>query len=297
MLSRIAKYSAKNILRNTFLSISSVFVLTLLMVFINILVLLNWLSYKLIDSINSKLTISLYLDEKYWELSLDVKDLIEDINNLGTDVSVDFKSKEDILEEMRLKEPNLVKILERTNPLPDTIVLSNMWLSDYRKINTIVENRLYILSTEELDWDIQEHFSNYTSQYKNIESVINILDILKMWLNVIIVIFLVSIATIIYSVIWNFIYYYKDEIYITKLVGWSNRFIYWPFILQWIIYSLLAFLFNLILFTILLNNLNSVFWYLYEFNFSNMLLFIEMITFVWIWWLSGFFSSRRYLRW
>lgn len=295
MLFRITKYSIKNILRNTFLSISSVFVLTLLMVFINILVLLNWLSYKLIDSINSKLTISLYLDEKYGELSLDVKDLIEDINNLNTDVAVDFKSKEDILEEMRLKEPNLVKILERTNPLPDTIVLSNIWLSDYKKINTIIENRMYILSTEEIEWDIEEHFSNYTAQYKNIESVIDILDLLKMWLNVIIIIFLVSIATIIYSVIWNFIYYYKDEIYITKLVGWSNRFIYWPFVLQWIIYSLLAFIFNLVLFTILLNNLNSVFGYLYEFNFSNTLLLIEMLTFISIWGFSWFFSSRRYL--
>jgi len=39
---------------------------------------------------------------------------------------VEYKTKDDIINEIRLKEPNLVKILERNNPLPDTIVLSNI---------------------------------------------------------------------------------------------------------------------------------------------------------------------------
>jgi cell division transport system permease protein len=82
MLSRIAKYSVKNILRNKFLSISSILVLTLLMFFINILVILHDVSFKLIDSINSKLTISLYLNEEYNKNSIEVIDLIEDIKNI-----------------------------------------------------------------------------------------------------------------------------------------------------------------------------------------------------------------------
>jgi len=79
MLTRIAKYSIKNILRNKFLSFSSILVLTLLMFFINILVVLHDVSFKLIDSINSKMTISLYLDDKYDKNSIEVIDLIEDI--------------------------------------------------------------------------------------------------------------------------------------------------------------------------------------------------------------------------
>ena len=63
MLKRIAKYSVKNILRNKFLSISSVLVLTLLMFFINILIILHDVSFKLIDIVNSKMTISLYLED------------------------------------------------------------------------------------------------------------------------------------------------------------------------------------------------------------------------------------------
>lgn len=293
MLPRIAKYSIKNILRNKFLSISSVLVLTLLMFFINILVILDDISYKLIESINSRLTISLYLDDKYSNNSLEVIDFMEDIRKFRSSIDVNYKTKDDILNELRLKEPNLVKILERTNPLPDTIVLSNINLSDYSRVNSLIENKLYLLATNE--WE-DNYFANYSTQYKKIQDITNVLDVLKLWLNIIIFIFVFSIAVIIYSVIWNFIFYYRDEIYITKLVGWSNVFIYWPFVLQWVIFSAIAFLLNLILFTILLNNLNWLFWHIYYFSFSNLILFLEFTLFAFIWWISWFFSSKRYLR-
>ena len=79
MLYRLLKYSIKNILRNKFLSISSVLVLTLLMFFINILLVLHDVSSTLINSVNSKLSISLYIDEAYDQNSIEVIDLINDI--------------------------------------------------------------------------------------------------------------------------------------------------------------------------------------------------------------------------
>lgn len=293
MLFRIFKYSVKNSLRNKFLSLSSILVLTLLMFFINILVLLDDVSYKLIDGINSKLTISLYIDEKYTKTSLEVTDFVDDISKENKDIVVEYKTKDDILNELRLKEPNLVKILERSNPLPDTIVLSNIGISEYKKINTLIESRLYLLANDESQ---EDYFANYTTQYKKIEDVTSVLEVLKFWLNIIIFIFVGSIAIIIYSIIWNFIYYYRDEIYITKLVGWSNVFIYWPFVLQGMIYSFIAFISNIILFTLLLNNLNWLFGHIYEFSFSNLILLFEMIMFMFVGWLSGYFSSKKYLR-
>ena len=75
--SKFRKYSIKNILRNKFLSFSSVLVLTLLMFFINVLVVLHSVSFKLIDSVNSKLTISLYLKEENDKNTKEVVSLIE----------------------------------------------------------------------------------------------------------------------------------------------------------------------------------------------------------------------------
>ena len=65
MFTRIFKYSVKNIFRNKFLSLSSILVLTLLMFFINILFVVHDVSLNLIGNINSKLSISLYLNDEY----------------------------------------------------------------------------------------------------------------------------------------------------------------------------------------------------------------------------------------
>ncbi len=293
MFERITKYSVKNILRNKFLSLSSIMVLTLLMFFINILVILDDISYRLIDSINSKLTISLYLDEEYTKNSLEVSDFIWDISQIDEEIIVEYKTKEDILQDLRAKEPNLVKILERSNPLPDTIELSNISLNNYETVNNLVQSRMYLLANDETQ---EDYFANYSTQYQKIEDITSILDILKLWLNVIITIFVFSIAVIIYSVIWNFIFYYKDEIYITQLVGGSNIFIYWPFVMQWIIFSFLSFVLNFWLFHILLNSLNNNFWHIYLFDFSFWILMLELLLFMIIWGMSWFFSSKRYLR-
>lgn len=299
MLKRIFKYSIKNILRNKFLSFSSVLVLTLLIFFINILFVLHDVSFKLIDTINSKLTISLYLDSDYDKNSLEVIDLINDIKALNIsnwetwEIDVLYKTKEDILEDIRIKEPALVKILERSNPLPDTIVLSNIKLGEYSKLNTLIENKMFILSKENSD---TEYFANYSSQYKKITNIINILNVLQYGLYLIIAIFVVSISIIIYSVIWNFIYYYKDEIYITRLVWWSKQFIYWPFVFQGAIYSFLASFISFFVFSLILDYVNSSFSNIYFFSFSFLIFVLEIFLFVIIWAFAWYLSSRKYLK-
>ena len=146
MISRLFKYSVKNILRNKFLSFSSVLVLTLLMFFINVLFVLHNVSINIIDSINSKLTISLYLKDDYDRNSLEVIGLEKDIRNLSSSIIWDYKPKSEVLSDIREKDPDLVNILERTNPLPDTITLSNVDIVEYEGLNNVIEKREFILS-------------------------------------------------------------------------------------------------------------------------------------------------------
>ena len=293
MIFRIAKYSVKNILRNKFLSISSILVLTLLMFFINILVILHDVSFKLIDSVNSKMTISLYLNNEYNRDSLEVIDLMNNIKTINSSIWVNYKSKEVILDEIREKEPDLVEILERTNPLPDTIILSNIQLDYYKQVNSIIEPKMYILKKYQ---DDQDHFSYYSSQYKNIENIIGVLWILTYGLYIIIGVFLLSIFVITYSIIWNFIYYFKDEIYITRLVWGSKKFIYGPFILQWMIYSFTSFVLSFFIFLFILSSINNAFWDLYMFQANYFILLLELCVFVLVWGISWLFSSKKYLK-
>lgn len=296
MLFRLLKYALKNILRNKFLSLSSVLVLTLLMFFINILFLLNNVSWKIIESINSKMTISLYLNEEYDNENIDVVDLIWDIRRWFPEISVIYKTKKEVLEWLREKDPDLVKILERTNPLPNTITVSNISLKEYTWLNRLIENKLYILSDKSFNKD---YFSNYTVQYNRIKDVITILNHIQAGLYLIILVFVISISVIMYSIIWNFIYYFKDEISITRLVWWSKNFIYWPFILQWMIYSFISFVFSIISFWFVINNSKVLFWEDYWikslFTNSDEIFLLELVVFLFIWGASWFLSSRKYI--
>ncbi len=292
MILRITKYSIKNILRNKFLSLSSVLVLTLLMFFINILVILHDVSFKLIDSVSSKMTISLYISNEYDKNSLKVTDLMNEIWALHPGIWVEYKTKDVILDELRAREPDLVKILERSNPLPDTIILSNIWINYYEAVNAIIQPKEFLLSTYS---DDQTHFSHYATQYENIKSILSVLNILTLGLYIIIGVFILSIFIITYSIIGNFIYYFKDEIYITRLVWGSKKFIYGPFVLQWMIYSFVSFVLSFIVFIILLKNVNNAFGDFYIFQADYIILSTELLIFVLVGGASGLFSSRKYL--
>jgi len=261
MLSRLFKYGAKNILRNTFLSASSVLILTLLMFFINILLVLHDVSLRIIDGVNEKLTISLYLDEDYNKNSVEVIDLQNDIVNAVPDVQVTYKTKDEVLEDLRKTDPELVDILERQNPLPETISISEIPLKSYEKLNSIIESKLFVLAENIDDETLRddESFSTYTGQFERINKVTSVLQILQIGLYIIIVTFTISIAIIVYSIIGNFIYYYKDEIYITRLVGGSKIFIYGPFCIQGMMYVGISFIISALLFIILISNLQYVF--------------------------------------
>lgn len=295
MLIRLFKYSIKNILRNKFLSFSSVLVLGLLMFFVNLLMIMHNLSNTLINAVNSKLTISLYLKDEYTKDNITTQKLLEEIKTKLPTIKVEFKSKEDVLEEMRKKDSELVNIIKSQNPLPATINLSNIKMEEYEKLNSIIEGKYWILT------DLKTNSSyDYRVQYERILKILSILKTLKFALYIIIIVFLLSIAVINYSIIWNFIYHYKNEIYITKLVWWSNPFIYWPFIFQWIIYAIIWFFISTNVFFLFINNIwvifdkSSIKEYIVN-NDLNILLLIQLWIFVWIWALSSLLSSKKYI--
>lgn len=300
MFPRILKYAIKNILRNKFLSVSSILVLSLLMFFINVLFVLHEVSFKLIDSINSKLTISLYLKDTYDKNSLEVVGLLWDIKNTLPNIKILYKTKDEVMKELQKKDAELVKILQSdwVNPLPSTISLSNIKLDQYESLDDLIEKRMFVFL--EQNKNQKNQVSSYKDQYNNIMKVITTINTLQLWLYFIIAIFLISIFVIVYSIISNFIFYYRDEIYITKLVWWSNSFIYWPFSVQGVIYVIISFIFSMSLFLLLLNNINFLFssfsYKDFIYNDTSLNVFtIEFLVFSFIWAISWFFSSKKYI--
>ncbi len=181
MFYRLLKYSIKNILRNKFLSFSSVIVLGLLMFFVNLLMIMHNLSNNLIQAINSKLTLSLYLKDEYTKDNITVKNLIDDIHLALPQVEIEFKTKDQVLEEMRKQDEELVSIIKSQNPLPATINLSNIKMEEYEKLNLIIEGKYGILT----DFKTNSTY-DYRTQYERILKIIAILKTLKLALYIII---------------------------------------------------------------------------------------------------------------
>ncbi len=296
MLYRLFKYSIKNILRNKFLSFSSVIVLWLLMFFVNLLMIMHNLSSNLIQAINSKLTISLYLKDEYTKDHITVKSLMDTIQSELPEIMIEFKTKEEVLEDMRKQDEELVSIIKSQNPLPATINLSNIKMEEYEKLNVIIEWKYGILT----DFKTNSTY-DYRTQYERILKIISLLKTLKFALYIIIWVFLLSIFVITYSIIWNFIYHYRDEIYITKLVWGGNSFIYGPFVFQGIIYSVIWFFLSTNVFLIFVNNA-SIFFdrgtvkeYIINGDLNSILL-LQLLIFISIGAASSFLSARRYIK-
>lgn len=296
MLYRLFKYSIKNILRNKFLSFSSVIVLGLLMFFVNLLMIMHNLSNNLIQAINSKLTLSLYLKDEYTKEHITVKNLMDDIHLALPQVEIEFKTKDQVLEEMRKQDEELVSIIKSQNPLPATINLSNIKMEEYEKLNIIIEWKYGILT----DFKTNSNY-DYRTQYERILKIIAILKTLKLALYIIIGVFLLSIFVITYSIIGNFIYHYRDEIYITRLVWGGNSFIYGPFVFQWIIYSVIGFFLSTNIFLVFVNNASILFdkssvrQYIVNSDL-NYILLTQLFIFIGIGALSSLLSARRYMK-
>lgn len=300
MKTKLLKYAVKNILRNKFLSLSTILVLSLLMFFVNILAVVHDLSFWVIDKINEKLTISLYLKDWITDKSSWVIDLKSKISNFSSEIKVDYISKEEALRDFLEKSwSDFNSVLQWENPLPWVLKISNIDIEEHDKINEIVSNKTSILdgrttpNTKQVD---------YKGQFNTIKTITPALQNFQIWIYILIAIFIFSIWIIIYSIISNFIFFFKDEIYITNLVWWARNFVYWPFMIQGAIYSVLALTLWQIIFFLMLNNIDYLFIdkstsFVKLINTNFVLLFLlELVVFSLLGASSGYFSSRKYIK-
>lgn len=297
----IIKYWVKNTLRNKFLSISSILVISLLMFFVNILVILHSVSESVVDDIKSRLTITLFLKDEYNSDSSDLKLLVENLESISDNLEVTYKSKEEGFSDLKEKKEWIWEIFWWLNPLPNTIQIANIDTEEYELVNREIENKMYIIDESWFWWE-KESATSYRSQFKEIQELNSVITSIQAWLYFLIWVFVLSISVIIYSVISNFVYYYKDEIHITKLVWWDKKYIYWPFSVQWAIYSLSALVISFWFFVLALENVRKLFdWISLSTTFIvwlNLweLFLIEFTVFILLWLFSWFYSSKKYLK-
>lgn len=109
---RILKYAIKNTIRNPFLSLSSILVISLLIFFINVLFFIEYVTASITDNINDRLSISLNLKTGYTADNTEVIECIGALKATNLGVQVQYISREEAFEILRKRDKELARVIE-----------------------------------------------------------------------------------------------------------------------------------------------------------------------------------------
>lgn len=299
---RALKFGWQNFWRNRWLSLVTVLILILTLFLISLIVTVKVVADKTMDSVENKVDFSIYFTTKT-DLT-EIVQLQERLENLMEVKMVEYVSPQQALSDFRDKHKNNETIIEALdslddNPLGAVLVVKAYNLDDYDSVTNIVQEKAY-----------QEIIQDNDEDFESNKSIIAILSNITTNINQFGLVLSIIFATISFLVIFNTIritiHSYREEIIIMKLVGASNRFVRAPFIINSVIYALIASIFCVVLIYSLINTiapfLNN-FFAGYElnvveyFNQNFLLVFASMIIVsVTLCVISSIVAIRRYLR-
>ena len=233
--------------RNIWLSLATIFIITLTLMSINFLIVINAISEQAVDIIKDKIDVSVYFKPEVREDKIsDIKSTLETMPEISKIV---YKSPEQNLEEFaarNLDESTIQESLSELegNPLGATLVVKAKNLDSYPEVLQALENPAYA--------DLIEKAS-YEDHEDAIERINAITTSVQKGGLIIAAIFVIIAILIVYNTVRIAIFTHRGEIEIMKLVGANNSFIRSPFILENIISGTIACLISVGLIYLLLN--------------------------------------------
>lgn len=234
---RVITYAWKNFFRNTWMALTTVFVLTLSLLSVNVLVGVNALLDKALITLESKVDISVYFKADTPEAVLQQAQFF--MAGLPQVRSATLLNKDQALLEFKKRHENDPKILEALaeldeNPLGATLIVKAKRTEDYAFL-------LEALKNPQFDFAIES--KNYDDHADAIARVRDIGNSARFFGAILIAIFAAFSVLIVYNAIRVAIYTQREEIGIMRLVGASGSYVRIPFVLEGLFIALLALLF------------------------------------------------------
>ncbi|MCL5017366.1 MAG: ABC transporter permease [Patescibacteria group bacterium] len=239
-LFRIIKYGLQGFKRNSWLSITTIIVMTLaLLVFIG-LIIFSVLTNKVIGSLKEKIDISVYFNIDTPEDNiLAIKRSLESLAEVK---SVDYISRDKALEIFKANHQNdqtiseAISILD-ANPLSASLNIKAGDPKDYQVIAAYLNN-------DNFKNDISQ--VSYNQNQVVIDRLTKIIDtVQKSGLALMVILSLVAVLVTLNAIMLA-IHSTRDEIGIMRLVGASNMFIRGPYIVQGVLYGVIAAILSII---------------------------------------------------
>lgn len=297
-LARIIKYGWQGFLRNGWLTVSTVSIMFLACLVFEGLILFNVVAKTAIASLQDKIDISVYFQSNAPEDAiLNIKNSLEGLSEVK---SVEYVSQDQALADFKAKhanEPTVTQTLSElgTNPLLASLNIKAKDPSQYQAIADY-------LSSPNLQNLVEK--VTYSQNQLVINRLTNLVNLLKNG-GFVLTLFLAFLAVAVtFNTIRLAIFSNSEQIGIMRLVGASNTFIRGPYIVEVILYGLIA---GLVSFLIFIPFINFVSPYVNNFiqtmnlhdyftkNFWNLILY-QFLFGIGLGIISSVFAIRRYLR-
>jgi len=246
-LRRVVKAGFIGFWRNAYVSLASIFVLTIALFVIGATLFLNQLLDVSLSTLQSKVDINVYFVPDAPEE--DVLGILNAVEALPEVEEATFTSREEALAEYRERnQDNAISLqaLEELdeNPLGANIAIQAQETSQYESIASFLEEQRAL---EQPQVQVIDEI-NFTRNKESIDTLTTIIAATERASFIIMGILLIAAIMITFNTIRLAIYTSREEISIMRLVGASNMFIRGPFMLQGIMYGFLSGVLALIMF-------------------------------------------------
>lgn len=303
-LKRIIKAGFISFWRNGSVSLSAVFVMIVALFMIASTLLITAFLGTALKDLQDKIDINIYVDAKASEES--ILNLKKQIEALPEVKAVAYISREQALSDFRTRHENDHRIIQALdeigdNPLPAALTVKAKEPSQYEGIASFLSSKSELGAESELSIVNKVNFNDNKIAIERLTKIIS--GVKK--LGSIITAVMIGISILItFNTIRLAIFIARDEIGVMRLVGGSNEYIRGPFVVEGVLYGLVASFLTLILFypiTYWLKNTTQSFYggvdllHYFVANFVQ-IFFIIILSGVALGALSSYLAVRKYLR-
>lgn len=234
-LRRIIKSGVENFLRNASLSIAATAVMVITLTIVLFSIIANATLSHSIAQINERIDISIYLKDEVTEKQRD--ELTQKLQDLPNVKSVEYISKEQALDNYRRDNQDDLElqlaISQTDNYLPASLKIKPHDPLRNDDIRTLVES-------PEIK-QLQSAETSYSGERKEaIDKITNATAFFRQAVSISVIVFAIISMLIIFNTIQMTIFNRRDELTIMRLLGASNWYIRGPFIVETMLYGVVA---------------------------------------------------------
>lgn len=235
---RVFRYGAENFVRNAWLSLAAILIMTITLLIIFVAVASNGILKDTVDAIRDRVHMSIYVKKDIDQKS--AAQIQQDIEKIAGVLSVEFISSEDARKQVardNAQDGSMITALnEAKNMLPAEFRVKVEDIDDPSKLEDYTKNNDFVKS-----WLEPNHPPSFSSSRRMaIDNIAKHANLAEKAGIVVAVIFTLVAALVVFNTIRMAIFNRKDEIYMMRLIGAEPSFVRNPFIVEAVLNGIIS---------------------------------------------------------